>query len=258
MIRALAGAGLAVALALSTATPSAAAGRPASGGRAAVSVVAIPPTIVLEKYAAALGAVKQPPAFSFEYALDQSGAHNLSARHRVYRSGTTERDETIAINGQRTRRPEVRIFRNRADRYALARLAPHADAYAFTPAGTLLAGKHRDYSFRLTPLKPQTFRIDRMIIDGVTFLPRSLDYTMHAGANVGTGTLVFGKSDKYWVIGSATATVGESREKIAWSAYRFIAVMPRATFVEPRPLPSASIAPLTPSAAPFRYRPGSR
>ncbi len=209
------------------------------------SAIALPPSVVLANYAAALALVKEPKAFSFEYALDQSGVHNLSSRHRVYRSGATERDETIAINGQQTRRPDVRIFRNRLNRYALSKLAPIEDAYIFTPAGTILSGRHRDYSFRLTPYKPEVFRVDRVIVDGVTFLPRSLTYTMHAGANVGTGTLVFGKSEKYWMIGSATASVGGSREKIVWSNYRFISVMPRETFAEPKPVPSA-IVPLTP------------
>jgi hypothetical protein len=218
---------------------------PAAAAPLAVSAPALPPSVVLTKYAAAMALAKEPQAFSFEYALDQSGVHNLSSRHRVYRSGATERDETIAINGQQTRRPEVRIFRNRPNRYELAKIAPREDAYIFMPAGTIVSGKHRDYSFRLTPYKPQAFRVDRIIIDGVTFLPRSLSYTMHAGANVGTGTLVFGKSDKYWMIGTATASVGDSREKIVWSGYRFISAMPRETFAEPKPVPSV-VVPLVP------------
>lgn len=218
---------------------------PAAAAPLAVSAPALPPSVVLTKYAAAMALAKEPQAFSFEYALDQSGVRNLSSQHRVYRSGETERDETIAINGQQTRRPEVRIFHNRPNRYALAKIAPREDAYIFMPAGTIVSGKRRDYSFRLTPYKPQAFRVDRIIIDGVTFLPRSLSYTMHAGANVGTGTLVFGKSDKYWMIGSATASVGDSREKIVWSSYRFISVMPRETFAEPKPVPSVVI-PLVP------------
>jgi len=218
---------------------------PATAVPSSLSALVLPPSVVLTKYAAALVLIKEPLAFSFEYALDQSGVHNLSSQHRVYRSGTTERDETIAINGQRTRRPEVRIFRNRPNRYALAKIAPSEDAYIFTPAGSIVSGKHRDYSFRLTPYKLQAFRVDRIVIDGVTFLPRSLSYTMHVGANVGTGTLVFGKSDKYWMIGTATASVGDSREKIAWSSYRFINAMPRETFAEPKPVPSV-VVPLAP------------
>ncbi len=218
---------------------------PAAATLPAASVPSLPPSAVLAKYAAALAAAKEPEAFSFEYALDQSGVHNLSSQHRVYRSGSTERDETIAINGQQTRRPEVRIFRNRPNRYALAKLAPREDTYIFIPTGTIVSGKHRDYAFRLSPYKPQSFRIDRVIVDGVTFLPRSITYTMHAGANVGTGTIVFGKSDKYWLVGSATASVGDSREKIVWSSYRVIGVMPRETFAEPEPVPSV-VVPLVP------------
>jgi len=219
------------------------------GGGASIiapAASALTPSIVLEKYALALKSVKEPLSFSFEYALEQSGAHNLSSQHRVYRSGATERDETIAINGQATRHPEVRIFRKRAYRYAFATLAPRLDAYSILPAGTLLAGRHRDYSFRLLAYKPQAFRITKMIVDGVTFLPRAMDYTIHAGANVGTGSLAFTKSGKYWVITSATASVGDSRERIAWSNYRFITVMPPETFAEPRPMPSATIVPASP------------
>jgi len=151
---------------------------PATAVPSSLSALVLPPSVVLTKYAAALVLIKEPLAFSFEYALDQSGVHNLSSQHRVYRSGTTERDETIAINGQRTRRPEVRIFRNRPNRYALAKIAPSEDAYIFTPAGS-------------------------------------------------------------------TASVGDSREKIAWSSYRFINAMPRETFAEPKPVPSV-VVPLAP------------
>ena len=225
-------------------------GTPASAGVGATgapaNATALAPSIVLEKYALALKAAKEPVSFSFEYALEQSGTHNLSSKHRVYRSSATERDETTAINGQATHHPEVRIFRKRAYRYAFATLAPRPDAYSILPAGTLVAGKHRDYSFRLTPYKPQAFRITKMIVDGATFLPRTMEYTIHAGANVGTGTLAFTKNGKYWVITSATASVGDSRERIAWSNYRFIAVMPPETFAEPRPMPSVTIAPISP------------
>ena len=60
--------------------------------------------------------------------FEQTGTRSLEQTHRIFRSGTDERDETIAVNGSRPAVPLVRIFRQRPYRYTIAALAPNATA----------------------------------------------------------------------------------------------------------------------------------
>src|ERR1700723_645153 len=124
----------------------------------------LPASAVIAKYAEALAAHKEPPAVSFDYTLEQSGVRALDQRHRVFRSGADERDEVLVVNGRELTTPEIRIFRNRRDRYAIERLAPSVAGYAFAFAGTQHDGHHVDYVFTLTSKAPAAFVVTQVVI----------------------------------------------------------------------------------------------
>ena len=68
------------------------------------------PATVLARYADALAALKHPAAISFEFSVEQLGLRNLEQTHRVYRSGSDERDETLSVDGYALNYPAVRSF----------------------------------------------------------------------------------------------------------------------------------------------------
>jgi hypothetical protein len=196
---------------------------------------------VLQRYAVAVGAVAAPKAVVFTYTVSQVGASNIEQRHRVYRSGSDVRDETISVDGIALRRKIVR-FSRREDRYTVDRFAPRSDAYELLFLGTARDGRHFDYVYEATPLaKPPGATIDRLTIDGANFLPRVVHFH-GAGLDVtGSGEIEFGSFGKYWmpVMAAAQARVKgkTARELITWSEYRFPASLPPSTFQAPEPLP---------------------
>jgi hypothetical protein len=199
------------------------------------------PDAVVAKYAAALKALKEPRVFSVDYTIEQTGTRSLEQTHRIFRSGTDERDETIAVNGTRPTSPLVRIFRRRPYRYTIAALAPKPSAYDFTYAGPHKDGKHVDYVFAVTPKKPvRGFAFTQVIIDGVTFLPATISFATDQHA--GHGQVTFAKSDRWWVARSAAAQAnvpgGIAHERLMFSRWRFPATLPPSTFAAPRPLPT--------------------
>ena len=201
------------------------------------------PDVVLAKYAAALAALKEPRVFSVEYVIEQTGTRSLEQTHRIFRSGTDERDETIAVNGTRPTAPVVRIFRRRPYRYTVRALAPKPATYDFSYAGPHKTGKHVDYVFDLSPKKgAPAFAFTQVTIDGVTFLPAAVAFVTNQHA--GHGEVTFAKSDRWWVARSAAAEAnvpgGVAREHLTFSRWRFPATLPRSTFAAPRPLPSLS------------------
>jgi hypothetical protein len=203
------------------------------------------PDAVVAKYAAALKALKEPRVFSVEYTIEQTGTRALEQTHRIYRSGTDERDETIAVNGTRPTSPLVRIFRRRPYRYTIAALAPKLAAYDFSYAGPHKDGKHVDYVFALTPKKAAPrFAFTQVVIDGVTFLPAAVSFATDQHA--GHGEVTFAKSDRWWVARNAAAQAnvpgGVAHEHLTFSRWRFPATLPRSTFAAPRPLPTPSPA----------------
>jgi hypothetical protein len=208
-----------------------------------IALAALPapaPAAVVAKYAAVLKTLKEPRVFSVEYTIEQTGTRALQQRHRIFRSGTDERDETIAVNGTRPASPLVRIFR-RPYRYTVAALAPKPAAYDFSYAGPHKNGKHVDYVFDLTPKQGSpAFAFTRVTIDGVTFLPSSIAFATRQHA--GRGEVRFAKSDRWWVARSAVAQAGVARgvakERLTFSRWRFPATLPRSTFAAPRPLPT--------------------
>jgi hypothetical protein len=216
----------------------------ATAGAAATAAPAAPvlaPPAVVAKYQAALAALVEPRVFAVEYRMEQTGTRTLDQSHRIFRSGTDERDETLAVNGNRSKKPVVRIFRRRPYRYTVAALAPKASAYDFVYAGPHKDGKHVDYVFDLVPKgKPPALAFTRVVIDGVTFLPQSVAFATNQHA--GRGSVTFAKAERYWVARAASAQAnvpgGVAREQIAFARWRFPASLPRSTFSVARPLPT--------------------
>lgn len=208
---------------------------------AAAAALLLPPDAVLAKYDAAVAALHEPRVFSVEYTLEQMGTRSVQQQHRIFRSGSDERDEIVAVNGTRLKSPTIRIFRGRTYRYAVLALAPKPAAYTFTYAGPHKDGRHVDYIFRLTPKtgKP-AFAFTQIAIDGVTFLPSAVSFA--TGTHEGRGSVTFAKAEKYWVAMSAAASAraasGVAHERITFTGWRFPPALPRSTFAVPRPLPS--------------------
>lgn len=231
---------LVAALSIALAAPGPALGTTAPGSAAPVAV--LPPALVLTKYQAALAGLAEPRVFAVEYTLQQTGTRTLEQTHRIFRSGGDERDETIAVNGNRSRKPVVRVFHGRPYRYTVRALAPKPNAYDFVYAGPHRDGKHVDYVFSLAPrgAKPPALAFTQVTIDGVTFLPRSIAFATRAHA--ARGTVSFVKADRYWVAAAASAQAevqgGVAREQLAFANWRFPAALPRSTFALPRPLPT--------------------
>jgi hypothetical protein len=205
----------------------------------AATAVPLAPDAVLAKYRSALAAVNEPRVFTVEYALEQTGTRVLDQRHRIFRSGGNERDETLAVNGKGSATPVVRIFRGRPYRYAVSRLAPKPDAYDFVYVGPHKSGKHLDYVFLLVPKTPaKAFTLKDVTIDGVTFLPSAVAFA--TGQHAGAGSVTFTKSDRWWVASGATASAhvpgGVARERLTFSRWRFPPALPSSTFAVPRPL----------------------
>lgn len=199
---------------------------------------------VLQRYAVAVGAAPVPRAVVFTYTISQVGPNNIEQRHRIYRSGTDVRDETVSVNGIALSRKLVR-FSKREDRYTVDRFAPRSDAYELLFLGTARDGRHLDYVYEATPLtKPPGATIDRLTIDGANFLPRVVHFH-GAGLDVtGSGEIEFGSFGKYWmpVMAAAQARIKgkPARELITWSEYRFPQSLPSSTFQAPEPLPQAT------------------
>jgi hypothetical protein len=191
---------------------------------------------VLERYLAALEQLPAPQYLSFEYSVEQGGATSLSQVHRVYRGGSDVRDEVIAEDGRRLRRPHVRIRHAAADRYALAALAPTPARYTFAFAGAAKNGGANAYTFRTAAKSAATFTVTEVTLDGTSFLPSVLRFRSTAGKTHGHGTLLYAKTDRYWLIREARVDAllddAPAGERIVWSAYRFPVSLPSATFAD--------------------------
>ncbi len=199
---------------------------------------------VLQRYSLAIETVVVPKVVVYSYTVSQVGASNIEQRHEVYRSGTDVRDETLSVNGIALGRKIVR-FSRREDRYAVSRFAPRTDSYELLFLGTAKDGRHLDYVYEATPLShPPGASIDRLTIDGTTFLPRVVHFHGNAVDVVGNGEIEFGAFGKYWmpVMANAQARVKgkPAHELITWSDYRFPAGLPPSTFQAPEPLPHAT------------------
>ncbi len=198
------------------------------------------PARVLDRYAAALAAVVQPPAIAFEYLLEQTGARDLLQLHRVIRRGTDQRDEILAVDGRKLEPPAIRITHGRRDRYDVVALAPKPDAYEFRFVGAQRDGHHEDYVFATTPHGAPAFRVTEVTIDGVTYLPSSIAF--ETDAHNGSGSISFGRADRFWVptVATARATYAKlaAQERITFGSYRFPTELPPGTFSRPHRIPA--------------------
>jgi len=202
---------------------------------------------VLQRYALALAALAAPKAVIYSYSVSQAGPSNIEARHEIYRSGTDVRDETLSVDGIPLSRKVVRIS-HRPERYGVDRFAPRTEAYELLFLGTARDGHHLDYVYEATPLdKSAGAWIDRVVIDGVRFLPRIVHFHTAGADAAGSATIEFAPFGRYWmpVTVEATARVKgkPARERITWSEYRFPQSLPPSTFEAPEPLPQTTPAP---------------
>jgi len=222
----------------------------ASSGSKAAAVEAAPnAAYVTVRYLAAVAKLKRAKTVSFEYALAQLGLHTMEQTHRVYRSGSNERDETLVIDGVRLKSPAVRIITGRNPHYDIAVVAPRPEAYRFIPVAAPKAPNGQyTYVFKLATRAPRAFAVTAIELDGRTFLPSLVKFTTSANGARGTGMLRYSGVAGYWVVReaviSATLQNGKpARERITWSRYRFPAALPRDTFRVPRPQVSATLVP---------------
>ncbi len=201
---------------------------------------------VLQRYARALESISVPKVVVYSYTISQVGPKNIEQRHRIYRSGTDVRDETLSVDGVPLSRKSVR-FSRREDRYSVGRFAPHTNAYELLFLGTAKDGHHLDYVYEATPLSRSSGAwVDRLTIDGIKFLPRRVHFHS-SGLDVdGSGEIEFESFGKYWmpVMAAAQARVRgkPARERISFGDYRFPQSLPPSTFEAPEPLPRATPA----------------
>ena len=213
------------------------------------------PGTVLAGYASALATLHPPKTVSFEYSVEQLGLHNLEQRHRVYRSGRSERDETLVVNGQKLPRPAIRILNNRTNRYDIAAIAPKPNGYAFAYLGARSGGSGTLYTFRTRPHVPGAFAVSEISVDGRSFLPAIVRFRIAGGHARGSGELRYGRAEAYWVVRQAQVSVrmtsgATAYERITWSQYQFPASLPRSTFEAPRATPAPLPAIATPAPTP--------
>lgn len=199
---------------------------------------------VLARYEHAVANAKVPNASIFSYAVSQAGAGDLEERHRLYRSGTNVRDETIARNGS-TLHPKRVTITSRVDRYAVTRLAPRAAAYHFVFVRSVKDASHVTYLYETAPLAASdTFEVTRVAIDGRTFLPVTIEFRTNGVSAKGIGSVQYAAAQGYWMplAASVNATVNgkTARERINFEDYAFPQSLPPATFHTPRPLPTAT------------------
>jgi hypothetical protein len=199
---------------------------------------------VLQRYALAIANVTAPKVVIYSYTISQVGPSNFEQHHRIYRSGTAVRDETLTVDGLALSRKIVR-FSHRVDRYSVERFAPHTDAYELLFLGTVKDGHHLDYVYEATPLsRPEGAAIDRVTIDGIKFLPRTVHYHSSGVDVTGSGDIEFASFGKYWmpVLAGAQARIKgkPARERIVWTDYRFPESLPPSTFTAPVRLPTAT------------------
>ncbi len=210
---------------------------------------------VLARYRTALAHLHRPRALSFEFALAQLGLHDMEQTHQVYRSGASERDETLVVDGYRLKAPAVRIITGRSPHYDIAAVAPRAQTYRFIPVAAVRGSGDYQYVFRTEPRAPRAFAIGEIEVDGRTFLPTIVRFITSGNGARGNGELIYGAVDGYWVIRKATiaATLRDgthARERIEWSKYQFPPQLPPDTFRVPRAQPIPLLAPELAPAAP--------
>lgn len=204
--------------------------------------------MILQRYELELSGLESPKAMIFGYSVSQLGTTDIEQRHTIYRSGLDVRDETLSVDGIALK-PKIVTFGKREDRYAIDRLAPRTSSYELLFMKAIRDGSHFDYAYEATPVAGDSaFTVTRVVIDGIRYLPREIDFKTAGSTAVGTGKLIYGKADKYWMplIATVDALVDgkPARERIVWDGYRFPPALPPSTFAPPRPLPLATLPPI--------------
>ena len=215
------------------------------------------PAFVLAHYAAGLAAVKRPKVLVYQYTVEQLGLRNLEQAHRVYRSGGSERDETLVVDGYTLLYPSIRIFHNRSDRYDIGNVAPRPKQYSFVYSGLRAKPGGDAYVFKTSRTAAGAFAVSEIEIDGRTFLPSLVRFKIAGNGARGSGELRFAPSQAFWLVReakiSARLTKGtkgrNAHERIAWSNYQFPSSLPASTFSAPRAVPTPLLAP-TPTPMP--------
>jgi len=202
----------------------------------------VDPQIALLQYATALLKAQPPANVTFVYSVEQSGSRNIEEVHRVYRSGSRKRDETLSVDGIAYKQPRVRVV-TEPDRYELGKLAPTQPAYTFTFSGMHDVEGARVYVFRTDIQSAGSFAVTSVAIDATHFLPREIRFSSARGAAKGMGRIVFGPEGRYWMPREASVQVRDaagkiSREKITWSKYGFPESLPSSTFLAPQAPPT--------------------
>jgi hypothetical protein len=196
------------------------------------------PALVLLRYAEALTRVSSPPALIFDYTVEQAGLHDIEQKHRIYRGKAIERDEMTEIDGRKLLAPSVRVMSGRTDRYDILAVAPRPERYALAFVRSQRNDGHFDYVFRAVSRTPGSFVVDRVTIDGQTFLPSVVTFHTAGGAAQASGQLSYTRFDGHWLIREASvkAAVGNNqvREHLLWEEYQFPTSLPASTFTPPR------------------------
>src|SRR5271156_347480 len=212
-----------------------------------ITVVASPSNVVA-RYVAALASVSRPRAVTFEYTVEQLGPRDLSQRHRVYREGVDERDETLIVDGVQLSRPAIRIFANRGYSYDVGTMAPRPADYLFTLTSELRGEGGAAYIFHSTPRVPAAFSVREIAVDARTYLPFVIRFRVSTADASGNGFVAYGRADSYWVVREAKVSVtlangAKAQEHMVWSNYQFPELLPPSTFIAPRPVATPPIAP---------------
>lgn len=217
------------------------------------------PSLVLMRYNARLAGARRPTSVVFQYTVAQLGLHNFEQTHRVYRSGASERDETVVVDGHTLQYPSIRVFAKRSDRYDVAAVAPRSGSYRFTFSGVHRGARSESYVFKTARVTNGAFAVSEIEVDGRAFLPSVVRFKIAGNGARGSGELRFGRSQSYWLVHQADVssrlTNGTTaHERITWSNYQFPASLPSSTFSQRRVVPTPLLAPTptpTPAEAPL-------
>lgn len=196
---------------------------------------------VLARYAHKLLHEPQPKVMIFSYTVSQAGPSDIEQSHRIFRSGDLVRDELLAQDGQ-TLHPKITRISRYANHYQVQTLAPRLTQYALMFLRVERNGKRLEYLFRAVPLAPTgAYTVERIAINGRSFLPDWIAFRDAIGRVVGHGTIDFAPAGRYWVPAQATVAARvagkPARERIAFGGYQFPTRLPKSTFRSPRPLP---------------------
>ncbi|HTV74182.1 MAG TPA: hypothetical protein VME66_10795 [Candidatus Acidoferrales bacterium] len=194
----------------------------------------LPPALVLAAYQEELTQESPPTALIFEYTVEQAGPHYIEQTHRIYRQGTSERDEILEVDGRVLPVPAVRILTRRTDRYDVTSVAPREPQYEFSFVRLLQVGSRFDYVFRTLNRAGGEFAVTDLTINGQSLLPSVIDFRSTNATGRAFGRLTYAWVDDNWLIREASVSAhvdgAPVRERITWMNYEFPQALPASTF----------------------------